>query len=82
MTVIKPHGDGVVELMPFEHETANTVWANSTVLLLRPEEVTEFLLDDLQMMVDRKASLTEVFDYLAASNLLAQPGAATTMIEL
>lgn len=82
MTVIKPRGDGVVELMPFEHETANTVWANSTVLLLRPEEVTEFLLDDLQMMIDRNAPLTEIFDYLAASNLLTQPGAVTAMIEL
>lgn len=82
MMVIKPHGDGTAELTPFDRETANTVWANSAVLLLRPEEVTEFLLDDLQMMVDQKATVEDIYRYFAKSDLFAPAGEPTVILAI
>lgn len=74
MSVVAVGYDGVVSVEPFTHETPNTVWTNSDVVLLHPESLTEFLLDDLERMVSLGISLAEIYAYLSASSLLATTG--------
>lgn len=82
LVVLTPCDGGHVEWETYERETPNTVWTNSDVVLLRPDALTDFLLDDLQMMLDCKASLEEIYRYLTASDLLAPNGSPAVMLAL
>lgn len=74
MSVVTVDYDGVVTVEPFTHETPNTVWTNADIVLLRPEALTEFLMDDLERMVSLGIHLTDIYAYLNTSALLATPG--------
>lgn len=82
LVVLTTCADGHVEWEPYDHETPNTVWTNSDIALLRPDAITDFLLDDLQMMLDRGTPLEEIHRYLASSSLLPSPASPALMLSL
>lgn len=82
MSVVSVGADGVVTVEPFSRETPNTLWINADVALLRPEAFTEFLLDDLELMVSQSLPLVEIWRYLKSSSLLASPGAMSVALPL
>ncbi len=74
MSVVSVRDDGTVCVEAFEHETPNTIWNNSSIALLQPEALTEFLLDDIERMMSHGDTLDRIHAYLNASSLLAVAG--------
>lgn len=60
-----------VEVGPFERETQATVFECAPVALLKREAITEFLLDDLDMFLDRENPLKFIHHYLKNADLYA-----------
>ncbi len=82
LSLVTTLADGSVTVEPYTHETPNTVWTNSDVVLLRPEALSEFLLDDLERMVALGMSIDKIHAWLCASSLLAAPGEPAIILSL
>lgn len=82
LSLVTTLADGTVTVEPYTHETPNTVWTNSDVVLLRPEALSEFLLDDLERMVVLGMSIDKIHSWLQASSLLAVSGEPAIILPL
>ena len=58
---------GIIE--PFTLETHSTIFEDAPVILLPSRNITDFLLDDLDMFAKRANPLKIINDYLSASGL-------------
>lgn len=81
LSVIKVDEFGKVDIEPFSGEIHSTAWADGIGILLKVEAVTDFLLDDMEMIYGRYQAkindpqmLSALDNYLRASSLYAPPG--------
>lgn len=71
MQVLTLDTDGTAAAEPFAVETAATRFEPSPVMLIRADSITDTLLDDIAMLMEKADPLREVNLYLSAAGLYA-----------
>lgn len=70
LSIVEVDGESHVSVTPFVEETAATLWRDGLIVAVKSEAVTEFLLDDLEMISARGcAAISAINDYMKASGL-------------
>ena len=77
MQVVDRSGE-VLRIEPFSVETAATVFEPRPVAVVAATAVTDFLLDDMEMLAHRTDALPEINRYLASAGLYPVPGELST----
>ncbi len=65
---------------PFSEECHSTLWVNGPIIVVKTEELNDFLLSDIEMMLENGRSYTDINDYLISSSLYADDGEPCTAI--
>ena len=81
MQVVDCSGE-MLRIEPFSVETAATVFEPRPVAVVAADAVTEFLLDDMEMLARRSDALPEINRYLASAGLYPLPGEASSAVTL
>lgn len=69
---------GRIEVTAFNVETPATVFEPRPVAVIRADAVTDFLLDDLEMLMNRQNPLQAVNSYLASASLYPDENALSS----
>lgn len=69
MQVLTLDSDGTAAAEPFAVETAATRFEPSPVMLIRTDSISDTLLDDIAMLMEKTDPLREVNRYLSAAGL-------------
>lgn len=65
---------------PFSEECHSTLWVNGPIIVVKTEELNDFLLSDIEMMLERGRSYADINDFLVSSSLYAVDGEPCTAI--
>lgn len=70
LSVVTVDADGeAISYEPFCEECHSTLWVDGPIVVIKAEEVDDYLLSDVEMMLSRGDSFEDVNNYLAASSL-------------
>ena len=81
MQVVDRSGE-VLRIEPFSVESAATVFEPRPVAVVAATAVTDFLLDDMEMLAHRTDALPEINRYLASAGLYPLPGELSSAVTL
>lgn len=65
---------------PFSEECHSTLWIEGTIIVLKTEELDEFVLSDIELMLAQGRSYADINDFLASSSLYPAEGEPCTAI--
>lgn len=65
---------------PFSEECHSTLWVNGPIIVVKTEELNDFLLSDIEMMLENGRSYNDINDFLVSSSLYAVDGEPCTAI--
>ncbi len=82
MQVLTLDTDGTAAAEPFAVETAATRFEPSPVMLIRTDGITDTLLDDIAMLMEKADPLREVNRYLSAAGLYVAAAGTCVAIAL
>lgn len=79
MMVIDRGGEALC-VEPFSVETAATVFEPRPVVMVKTSEVTDFLMDDLDLLEQKNDFIPQILEYMLAAGLYPGPGSYSSAV--